>query len=96
MCTPIDGGPLVGTLPEEALDRPSGGNSGAEWISAGYNGHGMVNAWLCGKATADMILQRDVSSWFLEQYLITSNRMEALNNLLASSAQSLETFRALP
>ena len=95
MCTPIDGVPLVGKLPQEALNRLSGGNSGGEWISAGYNGYGMVNAWLCGKATAEMILQRDVSSWFPEQYLITSSRMEALNTLLGSSVQSFETFRAL-
>ncbi|KAF7549497.1 hypothetical protein G7046_g8331 [Stylonectria norvegica] len=58
MCTPLDGLPLVGRLPQEALDRPWGNNSAAEWVSVGYNGYGMVNAWLCGRATAEMILAR--------------------------------------
>ncbi|OPB40762.1 FAD dependent oxidoreductase [Trichoderma guizhouense] len=95
MCTPLDGLPLVGKLPQEALDRPSGSHSAAEWISAGYNGYGMVNAWLCGRATAEMILKRDVSSWFPEQYLITTDRVEDLNARWASIAQSSQGLRAL-
>ena len=31
----------------------------AEWISGGYNGQGMVNAWLCGQALGLMVLGRD-------------------------------------
>lgn len=95
MCTPLDGIPLVGKLPQAALDRLSGSNSAAEWISAGYNGYGMVNAWLCGRATAEMILERDVSSWFPEQYLITTERMEELNARLKSIIRSSEGLRAL-
>ncbi|EHK21837.1 uncharacterized protein TRIVIDRAFT_70786 [Trichoderma virens Gv29-8] len=95
MCTPLDGLPLVGRLPQAALDRLSGSNSAAEWISAGYNGYGMVNAWLCGRATAEMILKRDVSSWFPEQYLITTERVGYLNARLTSVIQSSQGLRAL-
>lgn len=95
MCTPLDGIPLVGRLPQDALDRPAGGEFGAEWISAGYSGYGMVNAWLCGRATAEMILGRDSSPWFPEQYLITPSRIKDLNALLKSSIGSYETFRAV-
>jgi glycine/D-amino acid oxidase-like deaminating enzyme len=95
MCTPLDGIPLVGKLPQEALDRPSGSNSAAEWISAGYNGYGMVNAWLCGRATAEMILERDISSWFPEQYLVTTERIEDLSGRLKSIIGSPDGFRAL-
>ena len=55
----------------------------AEWISAGYNGEGMVNAWLCGVALGLMILGReDISAaktsgrpqgklheWFPKEYI---------------------------
>lgn len=95
MCTTMDGVPLVGKLPPSALDRACGDKSGAEWISSGYNGYGMVNAWLCGRATADMILGRDVESWFPEQYLITDQRMADLRALVRSSVHSADKFRAL-
>ncbi|KAJ2970391.1 hypothetical protein NQ176_g8209 [Zarea fungicola] len=95
MCATLDGVPLVGRLPKQALDHADGdGASSAEWISAGYGGYGMVNAWLCGRATADMILQRDVSSWFPEQYLATTQRMEALDKQLSALLQSSQGIRA--
>jgi hypothetical protein len=31
----------------------------AEWISAGYNGEGMVNAWMCWVALGLMVLGRE-------------------------------------
>lgn len=95
MCATLDGVPLVGRLPKQALDHADGDMSSAEWISAGYGGYGMVNAWLCGRAMADMILQRDVSSWFPEQYLVTTQRMEALDGQLSALLQSSQGIRAL-
>ena len=35
------------------------GSSPAEWVSAGYNGDGMVYAWLCGVAVGLMVLGRE-------------------------------------
>lgn len=31
----------------------------AEWVAAGYSGEGMVNAWLCARAVALMVLGMD-------------------------------------
>lgn len=72
----------------------------AEWVSAGYNGEGMVNAWLCGVALGLMILGReDVAAeklpgrahgrlydWFPKEYLCTQERVAN-----ASVYQLLET-----
>ncbi|KAG0650384.1 hypothetical protein D0Z07_3413 [Hyphodiscus hymeniophilus] len=59
-----------------------------EWIAAGYNGEGMVNAWLCGVALGLMILGREASTlkipgkpygtldeWFPKEYLCTQKRV---------------------
>ena len=60
--------PWVGRVPNVASGRrePAQANSGlasyrglaapGEWISAGFSGEGMVHAWLCGKAVAQMVL----------------------------------------
>lgn len=47
-----DGLPLVGNLGQELTGRQGTG----EWIAAGYNGHGMDKAWLCGHEVARMVL----------------------------------------
>jgi glycine/D-amino acid oxidase-like deaminating enzyme len=61
----------------------------AEWISAGYNGEGMVNAWLCGVALGLMVLGReDISAaktsgrphgkleeWFPKEYICSQARV---------------------
>ncbi len=61
----------------------------AEWIAAGYNGEGMVNAWLCGVAVGLMVLGREyvelkavpgipggkVSDWLPAEYLISKERL---------------------
>lgn len=44
-----------GASPSSTLAPPG------EWISAGYSGEGMVHAWLCGDAVANMILGGDVT-----------------------------------
>ncbi|CZR66526.1 related to FAD dependent oxidoreductase [Phialocephala subalpina] len=60
-----------------------------EWISAGYNGEGMVNAWLCGVALALMVLGRTdnvaskisrrldgkLDDWFPKEYVCTQERV---------------------
>lgn len=60
-----------------------------EWISAGYNGEGMVNAWLCGVALGLMIVGRTdadatqvlgrpdgkVDDWFPKEYICTQDRV---------------------
>jgi glycine/D-amino acid oxidase-like deaminating enzyme len=45
-----DGNPWVGPVDEQL-----GGGDGL-WICAGYTGHGMPNAWLCGVAAANFVL----------------------------------------
>jgi hypothetical protein len=58
---------------------------GAEWVSAGFSGEGMVLAWLCGKALGTMLLAYDNElaetesadlSWFPEQMLVTEKRIK--------------------
>jgi glycine/D-amino acid oxidase-like deaminating enzyme len=67
--------PLVGQLPQSVTRRAGNG----EWIAAGFNGYGMVNCWLSGKALAHKILGKDVD-WFPEQYEITQERLEAMKD----------------
>ena len=71
-----------------------------EWVSAGYNGEGMVNAWLCGVALGLMIMGREevdtekfpgkphgkLCEWFPEEYICTQERVAK-----ASIYQLLET-----
>ncbi|KAK5060203.1 hypothetical protein LTR84_010088 [Exophiala bonariae] len=76
----LDHAPLVGMLPQELLDRPAGSSTSAEWISAGYGGYGMVNAFLCGKTVAMMMLGRqDQYPEIPSVYLITESRARALS-----------------
>ena len=72
----------------------------AEWISAGYNGEGMVNAWLCGVALGLMVLGKEdvvtpkipgkpygrLFEWFPREYVCTQKRVSK-----ASVYQLLET-----
>ncbi|UNI22197.1 hypothetical protein JDV02_008108 [Purpureocillium takamizusanense] len=46
--------PLVGRLPDSS-GKDKGKDAG-EWIAAGFNGEGMVWAWLCGTAAGVMML----------------------------------------
>jgi glycine/D-amino acid oxidase-like deaminating enzyme len=60
-----------------------------EWITAGFNGEGMVNAWLCGVAVGLMVAKREeeeikaepgipggkVSDWLPAEYLISKERL---------------------
>ncbi|CAE6354504.1 unnamed protein product [Rhizoctonia solani] len=82
--TSADALPWVGRLPVRLTGRnvpPANKHSRiaspGEWVSAGYSGEGMVNAPLCAKALAMMILkpnEDNVSSWFPEQMRVTERR----------------------
>lgn len=71
----VDMLPWVGKLPRSLTERGSG--QGAEWVSVGYSGEGMVNAWLCGKALAMMILGEEESTkeWFPQHMGISEERI---------------------
>ncbi|KFY68644.1 hypothetical protein V496_00910 [Pseudogymnoascus sp. VKM F-4515 (FW-2607)] len=71
----VDMLPWVGKLPGSLTGRRSG--QGAEWVSVGYSGEGMVNAWLCGKALAMMILGDDegIKEWFPRHMGIPDERI---------------------
>ncbi|WPH03169.1 Hypothetical protein R9X50_00604500 [Acrodontium crateriforme] len=65
--------PWVGPVPGQA----------GLFVSAGYTGHGMPNAWLCGRAVAEMVSGSDTaekttrdSSSLPHAYLITEERIE--------------------
>ena len=51
-----------------------------EWISASYSGEGMVNAWLCAKALAFMVLDAEekgrLNKWFPDVMKVTEARWE--------------------
>jgi len=95
MCTSLDKLPIVGKLPSDALlDRPSGSPEAAEWISAGYGGYGMVQAWLSGKAVAHSIVHGTKPDWLPEPYDITPARFRRLQEILERAIAS-NTFKAL-
>jgi glycine/D-amino acid oxidase-like deaminating enzyme len=63
-----DGYPFVGQMPgEEGL-----------WISASFQGHGMVLCWKCAEALVEMMEGRDgeeLEGWFPEVFRLTEERM---------------------
>lgn len=70
-----DGFPFIGNLTQSMTGRQGSG----EWVSAGYNGHGMDKAWLSGDAVARMTLGEDVSSVVPRAYVLDEDRFEKLN-----------------
>ncbi|KAK2030407.1 FAD dependent oxidoreductase [Colletotrichum zoysiae] len=66
-----DGFPFVGQVPgEEGL-----------WVSAGFQGHGMVLCWMCARALATMLDgteedKQQLSSWFPGAFRVTSARLK--------------------
>jgi glycine/D-amino acid oxidase-like deaminating enzyme len=71
--------PWVGQVP----------NSAGLFVVAGYTGHGMPNAWLCGKGVATMVLGDDVDTavekcveeGLPRAYLLTEERIEKARGL---------------
>jgi glycine/D-amino acid oxidase-like deaminating enzyme len=75
-----DGLPLVGRLPPSATGRDelAGADTAEEWIAAGFNGYGMVNAWLSGQAVAEMALGNETSDWLPGSYVCTATRLSRM------------------
>ncbi|KAJ6044882.1 uncharacterized protein N7446_003076 [Penicillium canescens] len=77
-----DAFPWVGRLPGAVTRRADHGDDGSEWVCAAFGGEGMVQAWLCGKALATMLLEQDGAlvggsadiSWFPEQLRVSEER----------------------
>ncbi|KAL5113326.1 hypothetical protein ACEQ8H_008805 [Pleosporales sp. CAS-2024a] len=61
-----DGRPFVGQVP---------GMQGV-WLSAGFNGHGMVLCLKSAEALATMLLGNGVPEWFPESFLINEERLK--------------------
>ncbi|KPI44777.1 uncharacterized protein AB675_8557 [Cyphellophora attinorum] len=92
----LDHAPFVGPLPEALLDRPLGTSDSREWISAGYGGYGMVNAFLCGKALAMMVLGKNDQVDLPRPYFLTEQRAGALlKELKRVQGSNEEHIRAL-
>ncbi|TFK48290.1 DAO-domain-containing protein [Heliocybe sulcata] len=66
--------PWVGKVPESVSGRKGAG----EWVSAGYTGEGMVNAWGCGEALGKMIMG-EVDDRLPEEMIITAKRVRRAN-----------------
>ncbi|KAJ5189011.1 Monooxygenase FAD-binding [Penicillium cf. griseofulvum] len=67
-----DGLPLVGRLSPTLTGREGDG----EWIAAAFNGYGMANSLMSGKALALMILGEDVSDWLPVAYGLGEKRLQ--------------------
>ncbi|KAL3423093.1 oxidoreductase OrdL 1 [Phlyctema vagabunda] len=94
-----DGFPFVGRLHESLTSRKitkgekEDVDIRGEWISAGYGGEGMPQAWLCGVACALMVLGREgvslegkagrpggkLADWFPEEMLVSKARVARAN-----------------
>jgi glycine/D-amino acid oxidase-like deaminating enzyme len=84
--------PWVGRLSPSISGRPAPSNQSSpssineafisaapgEWIAAGYSGEGMVQAWLSGKALAEMVLGREregnLAEWFPDIMRVSTER----------------------
>ena len=95
LCSSIDGVPFVGKVPREALmDRDEGDSTSAEWVSAGYGGYGMVNAFLCGRALARMVMG-ETDDLLPPNFHISRGRVERLQSKVKRLAGSTLHFKAL-
>ncbi|GAD93016.1 conserved hypothetical protein [Paecilomyces variotii No. 5] len=74
MAYTIDDVPIIGKVPSSISDRKLESGSGAEWIGAGFCGHGMAYCWLTGRALAEMVLkgEENVGDWFPRKELACS------------------------
>ncbi len=83
-----DGFPFVGEMP---------GATGL-WLSASFQGHGMVLCWMCARALVEMMEGRDgdaLSTWFPDAFRLTGERMEKrFHGRLHTSAAALRESKA--
>ncbi|KAJ9669435.1 hypothetical protein H2201_000302 [Coniosporium apollinis] len=66
-----DGLPFVGQVPD----------ADGLWVSAGFNGHGMVLALKCAEALVGMMLGEEISDWFPDCFRISQERVERLREI---------------
>lgn len=87
-----DGFPWVGKLPPSLTNRQfelQDSKNAGEWVTSGFSGEGMVLAWLCGKALAQMVHSElreksnsisangdDASSWFPDTFRVSPQRVD--------------------
>lgn len=64
--------PIVGSVPTSLSGRKL---DGGEWLAAGFNGFGMSQCWLAGRAIAQMALNGAKPEWLPEAFLSTETRL---------------------
>ncbi|KAK7539771.1 FAD dependent oxidoreductase-domain-containing protein [Phyllosticta citribraziliensis] len=93
ICYTADILPYVGKLDPRLTSRKTKQKDAAEWISAGYHGDGMVQAWLCGTALGLMMSDSEnevleerpgipgglLAEWFPPEMRITYKRIKRAN-----------------
>jgi glycine/D-amino acid oxidase-like deaminating enzyme len=65
-----DGFPFVGEIP---------GEDKGLWISASFQGHGMVFCWMCARALVEMMSGRDgdgLQAWFPDAFRVDADRLK--------------------
>ncbi|KAB8556628.1 hypothetical protein FH972_025664 [Carpinus fangiana] len=65
-----DGLPYVGSMP---------GKEGV-WISAGFNGHGMVMCLKSAEGLVNLMLDGDVATWFPRSFLMSEDRLKQMTD----------------
>lgn len=78
----VDGLPIVGKVPSRISGRKLESGSGAEWVGAGFCGHGMAYGWLTGKALAEMVLkgEENIGDWFpREEFACSEERLQRIS-----------------
>jgi glycine/D-amino acid oxidase-like deaminating enzyme len=87
--------PFVGKLDSRVKNSHDVEGNSSEWIAAGYNGEGLVFAWLCGTALGIMIMgseQEDLPAspgfpggrleeWFPKELLLDKKRYDRIDVL---------------
>ncbi|KAJ9299752.1 hypothetical protein DTO271G3_2636 [Paecilomyces variotii] len=78
----VDGIPIVGKVPSRISGRKLESGRGAEWVGAGFCGHGMAYCWLSGKALAEMVLkgEENIGDWFpREEFACSEERLQRIS-----------------
>ncbi|KAI7850472.1 FAD dependent oxidoreductase [Circinella umbellata] len=58
--------PLIG-----AIEHITGSNKNkGQYLAAGFTGHGMPRTFLCGRATAQLLLGQQLDTWFPPEFLV--------------------------
>ncbi|KAK1659159.1 FAD dependent oxidoreductase-domain-containing protein [Colletotrichum godetiae] len=74
---------------------------GSEWVSASFDGEGMLIAWLCGRALSRMISNAGsgannnnsavIPDWFPESFLVTEERLAKRNFTKRQTSITIKT-----